>query len=257
MGVSFCLQRFLDSANVAARAGLEPGIAGKTITLQGFGNVGKWSARFLSAADAKITSIIERDCGIHNADGIDIEEASAYYDAHGSFRGFPKARTIDDTASMLTAETDILLLAALENQVHGSNAPAIRAKIVAEAANGPTTPSAERILEAKGCIILPDVLMNAGGVTVSYFEWLKNLSHVRFGRMSRALDKSRMKKLSASFEETDEETVVRYALKDTMCEACDEVMSLAESNNVNFRSAAYINAIQKIGRAYEHTGFWP
>ena len=258
MGVSFCLERFMDSANVAAKAGIEPGIAGKTITLQGFGNVGKWSARFLSAAGAKITSIIERDCGIHNPDGIDIEEASAYYAAHGgSFRGFPKATTIDDTASMLAAETDILLLAALENQVHASNAPAIRAKIIAEAANGPTTPSAERILEEKGCVILPDVLMNAGGVTVSYFEWLKNLSHVRFGRMSRALDKSRMKKLSSSFEETDEETVVRYALKDTMCEACDEVMNLAESKDVSFRRAAYINAIQKIGRAYQHTGFWP
>merc|ERR1712118_638427 len=108
MGVSFCLERFMDSANVAAKAGIEPGIAGKTITLQGFGNVGKWSARFLSAAGAKITSIIERDCGIHNPDGIDIEEASAYYAAHGgSFRGFPKATTIDDTASMLAAETDI------------------------------------------------------------------------------------------------------------------------------------------------------
>ena len=282
MGVFFCLETFMGSEDVVSKAGLTLGMAGKSVTIQGFGNVGKYSALFMHQTGAKVTRIIERDHGIHDPTGIDVERLMAYHEEHRSFVGYKGGgEIVEDTHSMLMEDVDILVLAAMENQVHGGNAGSIRAKIVAEAANGPVTPSAEVILEEKGTLVLPDILLNAGGVTVSYFEWLKNLSHVRFGRMSKALDNARMmgihslvsngapktaeseeernrrKVFEAIYGATDEETVVKHALKDTMSNACNEVMKVASSKNVNYRVAAYTNALAKVGTAYNYCGIWP
>ena len=191
LGVYFGVREFLCQKDECEKVGLQPGVAGKSVVVQGFGNVGYHAAKFLSKAGAKVVCVIEWDASVYSDKGLDVEQLKQYQEKKGTIRNYPNAHTSLTPALSLLTPCDILVPAALEQQIHVLNAPLVQCKLLAEAANGPTTPSAEAILERRGVTVLPDFWLNSGGVVVSYFEWLKNLSHVRMGRLARRMDERR------------------------------------------------------------------
>jgi glutamate dehydrogenase (NAD(P)+) len=189
LGLFYATREFLASPAFALRHGMAPGTAGKTVVVQGFGNVGYYAAKFLSEmGGARVVGVVEYNSAVFNPAGLNIEALKAHHGKAGTLAGFPGAASELPAARVLEgleAPCDILVPAALEKQVHKDNAARVKAKLIVEGANGPVTPFAEEILLKKGAVVLPDMLCNAGGVTCSYYEWLKNLSHVRFGRLTR------------------------------------------------------------------------
>ena len=277
-GVVFGLQEACNFAEDMKPLGLSPGLHGKSVVVQGFGNVGYHAAKFLMEEDARIIGIIERNGGIYNPQGFDVEKVAAHRAETGSLRGYPGAKLIENPNDGLELECDILVPAALENQLTAENAPRIKASIIAEAANGPTTPDADEILQKRGILVIPDTFLNAGGVTVSYFEWLRNLSHVRLGRlgkryedrsqhaMLRAVEKATGYQFSEDERElihgADEEDLVNSGLQDTMITAYQEIRETRmqyrnDKNDVDYRTAAFINAIHRIAQSYMQLGIFP
>ena len=277
LGVFFGTREFLSNEEECARVGLEPGIANRSVIIQGFGNVGYYAAKFFQAAGCRIIGVIEYNSAAYNKDGLDVEELKTFQTETGSLEGFQGAsKTVgaEEAVSFLEEECDILVPAALEQAINKDNADRIKAKVISEGANGPVTPLAEAILLKKGTLIYPDMLMNAGGVTVSYFEWLKNLQHVRFGRMTRKWEqKSKTMMLKeikriggqpyqlSKEEEIDlmagpsELDIVRSGLEDTMNTAVAETIGTAiELDTRNYRKAAFVNAIRKIETCYREAG---
>ncbi len=278
-GVEYALQEFFRYPEDMAKAGLEGTLKGKRIIVQGLGNVGYHAAKFLSEEDGSIiTAIIERDGAIHNEDGIDVEDLRAWIGDHGGVSGYPKGTYVADGSAALEYDCDILIPAALEGVINLSNAKNIKAPLIIEAANGPVTAGADEILRKKGCVIIPDLYANAGGVTVSYFEWVKNLSHIRFGRMEkrqeeaqhRALieelerlsaDKGLGWELSADFKDNymrgaGELELVRSGLDDTMRTAYQAMRKVwHERDDVeDLRMAAYLVSIDRIAASYRAKG---
>ncbi|MEZ5344528.1 MAG: Glu/Leu/Phe/Val dehydrogenase [Pyrinomonadaceae bacterium] len=256
--------------------GMEPGIEGKTFVVQGLGNVGYYAAKFCIEGGAKLIGVAEYEGSIHKEDGIDLEKLMVFRRETGSILGFEGATDLPKREDALELECDILIPAALENQITAENAPRIKAKIIGEAANGPITANAEKILEEKGILIIPDVFMNAGGVTVSYFEWLKNLSHVRFGRMGKRFEQGAYDRIlnivesqtgrSLTKEErdavargADEADLVYSGLEETMITAYNHTREIMKSNDKvdNLRTAAFVNAIDKIALCYMELGIFP
>ncbi|GAA3952992.1 Glu/Leu/Phe/Val dehydrogenase [Hymenobacter algoricola] len=276
LGVFYGLRELLLDEPMVQKTGLTPGIRGKHIIVQGLGNVGYYAAHFCQAAGAIITGIAEREGGIFNANGLDVAAVFKHREETGSVLGFEGAQDVTNSLDLLEYECDVLLPAALENQIHEGNAANIKARIIAEGANGPTTQSAEKILVARGIVILPDLYLNAGGVTVSYFEWLKNLSNVRFGRMGKRAEENAMRRLVETIERTtgktvtpeerllivhgaDEIDLVRSGLEDTMIVAYQsirKVMNEVEGID-DLRTAAFYSAIEKIGVSYQSLGIFP
>ncbi len=269
-GVQYGLQAFFENQDDVKDLGLEGALEGKRIIVQGLGNVGYHAAKFLEEEDgAKIIAIIERDGAIVSESGLAVERVHQYLREHGGLKGFPDAQFLVDGRSVLEGDCDILIPAALESQITRSNAPKVRATLIAEAANGPVTYEADCILRDSGKVIIPDLYLNAGGVTVSYFEWIKNLSHMRFGRMERRMDEIRMETAIELFEtslqkpvpkpiadrlrrETDELNLVRSGLDDTMRNAYAKIRELWRSRDdvPDLRTAAYITAINKVAHYY-------
>eukprot|EP00474_Spongospora_subterranea_P005405 CRZ05863.1 hypothetical protein [Spongospora subterranea] len=265
LGVFFGLRNLLQRKEEMEALGLTPGVAGKTIIVQGYGNVGRHCAKFFHEAGAKVVAIIERDGYIHNPEGIDIKKLREFEDKTGGILGFTGAETqLGDSKEGLCLPCDVLIPAALERQITSKNASKIQAKIIGEAANGPTSPAGEKICEERGIVIVPDLFLNSGGVVVSYFEWLKNLSHVRFGRLSRRFDEHRGTAVTDAFDEINgpdalsdklrkkimagatEADFARSGLEDTMSDAFEEISATAKTNRINYRTAAIVNAIRKI-----------
>lgn len=276
LGVYYGIRETLRDTEILRKYGILPGIEGKTVIVQGFGNVGYHAAKFIQEGGGIITGIIEYNGGIYNPKGLDVEDVKRFFDETGSIVGYPKAKTYKRGNWMLTFPCDILVPAALENQITIENAEQIKAKIVAEAANGPVTSQAEEILEKKGVLIIPDLYLNAGGVTVSYFEWLKNISHIRFGRMGKRFDEAVNLRLVDSIErlvgkqftETERNLLVRGAeerdlvysgLEETMIFAYHEIMEYWRQNPEipNFRTASYVDGIDKVATAYMELGVFP
>ncbi len=276
LGIYFGLREALQDSELLHGKDLDGGtMAGKRIIVQGLGNVGYHAAFFCQKDGAIITGIAEREGGIYNPNGIDIEEAFKHRSETGSILNFNDCENYPDSSLLLEHECDILLPAALENQINEGNAANIKAKIIAEGANGPVTREAEQILLEKGIIILPDLYLNAGGVTVSYFEWLKNLSNVRFGRMGKRAEESSYRKLVNAIETSsgktmsnterelliqgsDEINLVRSGLEDTMINAYHEIRDVMIKQNIpDMRTAAFLLAIEKIGVSYEALGIFP
>lgn len=273
-GVQFALREFFRHAEDVKLAGLSPGLAGKRVIIQGLGNVGYHAAKFLQDEDdAKITAIIEFDGAIQNEDGLPVEEVRQHMDEHGGVKGFPGAKYVKEGAKVLEADCDILIPAALEGQITAENASRIKAPLIVEAANGPVTFAANEVLLEAGKVILPDAYVNAGGVTVSYFEWVKNLSHIRFGRMARRQDEYRGLRIVQALEElsgkqvpealkaeittgADELALVRSGLDDTMRLAYQEISEVfhREKQVKDFRTAAFVIALRKIARTYMDLG---
>jgi glutamate dehydrogenase (NAD(P)+) len=245
LGVYYGIREFLTYPEVQKVTGLK-GLKGARVIVQGFGNVGYWAAKFFEQNGAKVTAVIERDSAVINEDGLNIHTLFEYRKTTGNFLGFTGAKSIveKNPASVLEHDCDILIPAALERQITAANADRIKAKLIGEGANGPLTPRAHELLVKKGIVVIPDMLLNAGGVTVSYFEWLKNLSHVRFGRMNKRWDERGRQSIVAMVEaqvgrqlsETERHTVVHGAeehdlvysgLEDTMMNACAETRNTA------------------------------
>ncbi|RMH53806.1 MAG: Glu/Leu/Phe/Val dehydrogenase [Alphaproteobacteria bacterium] len=278
-GIQFALREFFRHPEDVARAHLDGSLAGKRIIIQGLGNVGYHAAKFLSEDDdCRIVGIIERDGAILDPGGLPVERVKAHLNETGGVRGFPGAEYVADGMSVLTEDCDILIPAAMEGVINLANVHRIRAPLIVEAANGPITAGADEVLRGKGTVIIPDLFANAGGVTVSYFEWVKNLSHIRFGRLQRRQEETRhhllveeLERLSADrglgwtlspgFKEkylrgAGELELVRSGLDDTMrgaYQAMREVW-LGRKDVPDLRIAAYIVAIQRVAASYRALG---
>ena len=274
-GVQYALREFFRHPKEVAGAGLQDKLSGQRIVVQGLGNVGYHAAHFLSEEDdALIIAIIERDGSIVNTDGLDVGEVRAHLSATGGVKGFSGATYDEDGARALELECDILIPAAMEGVIHRENAKNIKARLIAEAANGPVTFEADQTLQEHGIQIIPDAYCNAGGVIVSYFEWIRNLAHVRFGRMERRFHESRGQHIIAAIEHAqdikipealkneiakgaNEFDLVRSGLDDSMRLALQEIICRRSSNDriKDYRMAAYVVAIEKIARSYQDIGY--
>ena len=278
-GVQYALQEFFRHSEDLAAAGLSGDLESKAIIVQGLGNVGYHAAKFLTEEDgARITGVIERDGAVQNRDGLDIEALKAWVAVHGGVKGFEGGSYTSDGASVLEAECDILIPAALEGVINRDNANRVQARLIVEAANGPVTAGADAILRERGVVIIPDMYANAGGVTVSYFEWVKNLSHIRFGRMERRREEQRnqlivneLERLSKSsnvnwqltpnFKEkylkgASELELVRSGLDDTMRGAYNDMAEVwrRRADVPDLRTAAYLVSIRKVAASYKNKG---
>lgn len=273
-GVQYAVREFFRYPQDVKMANLSGQLDGKTCVIQGLGNVGYHAAKFLSVEDGVIiTAVIEHNGALINDAGIDIEQLQKHIEEHHGIEAFPCAKYIENGAAVLEKECDILIPAALENQITLENAERINAKLIVEAANGPVTFGADEVLRKKGVILIPDAYANAGGVTVSYFEWIRNISHIRFGRMQRRHDEMRGMQMTRMLEEAtgnsvsekirgsltrgaDELDLVRSGLDDTMRLAYQEIRNTLESedNIHDLRTAAYVASIRKIARSYLEVG---
>ncbi|HKV76173.1 MAG TPA: Glu/Leu/Phe/Val dehydrogenase [Gemmatimonadales bacterium] len=275
-GVFYGVREICSVAEDMKRLGLSTGIQGKRVVIQGLGNVGYYAARFFQEAGAVIVGLAESEGSIASPAGLDVEQVMAFRKENRSLVNFPGAKTLARREDALELECDILIPAALERQVTGENAPRLKTKIVVEAANGPTTPEADAILFEKGVMVVPDAFINAGGVTVSYFEWVKNLGHVRFGRMQRRFEQGAYGRLLGaveggtgvkfSAEEAEritagasEEDLVNSGLEETMITAYHPIREtwLQQGGKVDLRTAATIVAIDKVATSYNHLGIFP
>jgi glutamate dehydrogenase (NAD(P)+) len=276
LGVFFGVREVCNMADVMKKIGLETGIAGKKVVVQGLGNVGFFCARFFREHGATIIAIAEYEGAIYKADGINEAELLQHRKTTGSILNFPGATNLEKNGDALELECDILIPAALENVIDAENAPRVKAKIIAEAANGPLTPEADEIFTERGILVVPDMYLNAGGVTVSYFEWLKNLSHVRYGRMEKRFTENMNAHILNQIEGLTGKTVGRKekefimhgaeeidlvysGLEETMINATQEIMDIMEANPTipDMRTAAYVSAINKVAISYTELGIFP
>ena len=276
LGVYYGIREVCNMPVVMQKQGLQVGIQGKTVVVQGLGNVGYHSAMFFRQGGAKVIALAEYEGAIYNADGLNEEEVFQHRKATGSILNFPGAINLDKNTDALELECDILIPAALENVINGENALRVKAKIIGEAANGPCTPEADEIFQQKGILCVPDMYLNAGGVTVSYFEWLKNLSHVRYGRMEKRFTENLNSRILGQIETLtgknvddnerafimhgpEEVDLVHSGLEETMITATREIMDIWLSNPEipDMRTAAYVNAINKVATSYGELGIFP
>jgi glutamate dehydrogenase (NAD(P)+) len=253
--------------------GLTVGIEGKRVVVQGLGNVGAHAASFLEEHGAKIVAVAEYDGAIYDESGIHITALLEHRQTTGSILGFRGTTMLPSSVAALEAPCDILIPAALENTINAINQAAIKAKIIAEAANGPVTADAGAALQARGVMIIPDIYLNAGGVTVSYMEWLKNLAHVRFGRIEQRFDQGAYHRLAqavegvtggkfdaailASFKGAGEIDLVRSGLEETMVSTYAQLLETRSIRETDLRTAALITAIDKIAVSYAQMGIFP
>jgi len=278
-GVQYALREFFRDARDVEKANLTGSLDGKRVIVQGLGNVGYHAAKFLTEEDgAVITGIIERDGALFNPSGLDVEAVHNWIVKHGGVTGFPDATHAAEGAVVLEEECDILIPAALEGVINLSNAARIKAPLIIEAANGPITAGADDVLREMGTVIIPDMYANAGGVTVSYFEWVKNLSHIRFGRMQRRQEEARHQLVIDELERldrylgdawsmtpefkvkylrgADELELVRSGLDDTMRIAYQSMREVwhGRGDVDDLRTAAYLVSIGKVAASYQAKG---
>ncbi|MCC5992505.1 MAG: Glu/Leu/Phe/Val dehydrogenase [Rhodobacteraceae bacterium] len=278
-GVQYALREFFRHPDDVKKAGLSGSLAGKRVIVQGLGNVGFHAAKFLREEDdAIITAVIERDGALVSKDGLDPDAVREWIGQNGGVKGFPGVDYVENGQSVLEMDCDILIPAALEGVININNAGDIKAPLIIEAANGPITANADEILREKGVVIIPDLYANAGGVTVSYFEWVKNLSHIRFGRMQRRNEEAHalllvkeLERLSADkglgwelkpdfkrryLQGADELQLVRSGLDDTMRKAYQDISETwnSRSDVHDLRTAAFILAIERVAASYRAKG---
>jgi glutamate dehydrogenase (NAD(P)+) len=274
-GVYYGVREALSDEEISRALGLSPGISGKRVVVQGLGNVGFHAARFLQEAGAVLVGLAEYEGAIANPRGLDLDRVMGHRAKTGKITAFPGATDLT-TGAGLEIDCDILVPAAIENVITAENAARIKARVIAEGANGPTTTDAEEILRKRGILVIPDMYLNAGGVTVSYFEWLKNLSHVRFGRMEKRFEEMSARRMVQSIEGAtgkplsenersslvhgpDEEDLVNSGLEETMSVAFRQIREVQANDRriPDLRTAAFVNAINKIAVSYMELGIFP
>jgi len=276
-GVQYGIREFFRHESDKKMAGLSGSLAGKRVIIQGLGNVGYHAGKFLQEEDdCKIIGVIEYDGAVVNENGIDIETLKSHIAETGGVRDYPHGTYHEEGSKVLEHDCDILIPAALESVINKENAGRIKARLIVEAANGPVTAGGDEILRKNGTVIIPDMYANAGGVTVSYFEWVKNLSHIRFGRMQRRQEEARQEMIIEALETmtgkefpeklrgmfvsgADELTLVRSGLDDTMRGAYNSMRELwheklKDNPNMDLRTAAYMIAIKRVVSSYGALG---
>mgnify|MGYP001165870765 FL=1 len=277
-GVFYGLRELCDTEDAMKKVGLSKGLQGKKVVIQGLGNVGSFTGNIMQdEGDIRIIGVSEYEGAIYSENGINFSELLKYRSQNnGSIIGFPGSQTLPSREAALELDCDILIPAALENQITIANAAQIKAKIIGEAANGPVSAEAEEILLKKGALIVPDMYLNAGGVTVSYFEWLKNLSHMRFGRMEKRFDSNTYSNFVGLIEKltsksigererefltrgADEIDLVRSGLEETMVTSFQQIWETYQKNSKidGLRSAAFVAALEKISNDYANLGIFP
>ncbi|MDB5251144.1 MAG: glutamate dehydrogenase [Flaviaesturariibacter sp.] len=276
LGIFYGIREVCSMADVMEKLGLTTGIAGKRIIVQGLGNVGFHAAKYFQEAGAIIVALAEYEGSIYSDTGLDVNAVFAHRKSTGSILNFPGATNFAKNTDALEYDCDILIPAALENVINAENAPRIKARVIGEGANGPLTPEADEIFITKGTLVVPDMYLNAGGVTVSYFEWLKNLSHVRYGRMEKRFTENMNHHILGQIEELtnksvsdrerqfimhgpDEVDLVYSGLEETMITATREIMDEWRANPQipDMRTAAFVVAINKVGTSYAELGIFP
>jgi glutamate dehydrogenase (NAD(P)+) len=276
LGVFYGIREVCNMKEVMTKIGLKPGVKGKSVVVQGLGNVGYHTAKFFQEAGAIITGLAEFEGAIFKKDGLNVDAVVEHRKKTGSILNFEGATNLKTNTDALELECDILVPAALENVINGENAPRVKAKIIGEAANGPLTPEADEEFIRRGILVIPDMYLNAGGVTVSYFEWLKNLSHVRYGRMEKRFTENLNGQIIAQVESLtgkqvneaerelilhgpEEVDLVRSGLEETMIAATREIMDCwhKDPKIPDMRTAAYIVAIDKVATSYAELGIFP
>jgi glutamate dehydrogenase (NAD(P)+) len=275
LGVYYGIRELLGRDDFVAKAKLTKGIEGKTFVIQGFGAVGSWAAKFLTKDGGKVTGVVEWDSAIYKKDGFDVEDLIAWKNQHGSIKAYPKADKTElvNPSKFLELECDVLIPAAVERSIHKFNAKNLKCKVIAEGANGPTTVWGEEICEEKGIVNVPDLILNVGGVTVSYFEWLKNLQHVSSGKLTRRWEAQSKKQLyefikgkkydkadyggdehQEQFRGAHEIDIVYSGLEEIMCESVKTHWELAMDKKSSMRIAGFASAIEKVANTYKESG---
>jgi glutamate dehydrogenase (NAD(P)+) len=276
LGVFYGISEVCNMPSIMDKLGLAIGVKGKRICVQGLGNVGYHTALFFQQAGAIIVGLAEYEGAIWSNDGLDVDKVWVHRSRTGSLLDFPGATNFEKNKDALEMDCDILIPAALENVINSENAARVKAKIIGEAANGPLTPEADEILNLKGTLVIPDMYLNAGGVTVSYFEWLKNLSHVRYGRLEKRFTENMNLHILGQLEEltgknvsvmekdiilhgADEIDLVRSGLEETMITATREIVDIWQKTPAipDMRTAAYVCAINKVATSYAELGIFP
>lgn len=276
-GVYYGLREVFHDEKLLAKLGFSRGMAGKTMVIQGMGNVGSYTGLISQKeGDVKIVGLSEIEGTIYSEKGIDMEAALQYRKEHGTIIGLPGTVTLPDRGDWVAIDCDILVPAALESVITEENAHRVKAKVIGEAANGPITAEAADIIIKNGGVIVPDMYLNAGGVTVSYFEWLKNLSHMRFGRMEKRFNHNTYENIINTVENltgktinekekqfitraADEVDLVRSGLEETMISSFHQIMEVYHGykNVDNLRDAAFITALNKVANDYMTLGVFP
>ncbi len=273
-GVYFGVREACDVADDMKALGLTAGLSGKRVVVQGLGNVGFHAAKFLQEGGAVLVGLSEYEGAIANPRGLDLEAVMRWRAETKSLLNFPGATSLTDRNAVLELDCDILVPSALENVITVENAPRVKAKVIAEGANGPTTAEASEMLNRRGALIIPDAYLNAGGVTVSYFEWLKDLSHVRFGRVGKRFEQGAFERILAAMQRMsgktlsdaevkliarggDEEDLVNSGLEDTMIMAYHEIHEVQKQKQIDLRTASLVSAIDKIAKSYQDLGIFP
>lgn len=276
-GVFYGLREVFNDEKLLKSIGASKGIEGKTMVIQGMGNVGSYTGTISQQeGGVKIIGLSEMEGTIYSEAGIDMEAALAYRKEHGTILGMPGTTTLPERGDWVAIECDILVPAALESVLTEENADRVKAKVIGEAANGPITAEAEQILTKKGVVIVPDMYLNAGGVTVSYFEWLKNLSHMRFGRMEKRFNHNTYMNMMGAVEEltgkkigqkekdfltrgAEEIDLVRSGLEETMVNSFLQIMEVYHSKPKieTLREAAFVVALNKVANDYMTLGVFP
>ena len=275
LGVYYGIREMLNREDFCEKAKLSTGIDGKTFNIQGFGAVGAWAAKFLTKDGGKVTTIVEWDCAIHDPEGFDVDDVIAWKEEHKTLKNYPNKKTIEieNPQKFLELECDVLIPAAVERSIHKYNAGNIQCKVVAEGANGPTTVWGEEICEERGIVNIPDLILNGGGVTVSYFEWLKNLQHVSAGKLTRRWEEQSKRHLfefikGKAFDAADyggdehyddfrgakEIDIVYSGLEEIMSESVNTHFNIALDKNCSMRIAGFSNSIDKVAGAYKESG---
>lgn len=265
LGVFFGIRELINNQEFCDEYGLNKGLKDQVVIIQGYGNVGSWAHKFFSDSGSKVVAIIEYNSGVYNADGLNPDELLAYWNKHKTFEGYTGGEIVTgNQMDLMYKKCDILIPAAIEKSINKGNMEKIQTKVIAEAANGPMTFAAQQYFDTKHVCVVPDLLINAGGVIVSYFEWLKGLQHVRMGRLIKGWERRSKQEMAelfklpkdkiAKMDGPTEKNIVYSALEEIMNSSCNQVFSYSQKYKVNMRIAAFALTIAKIAQTYREAG---
>lgn len=265
LGTFYGVRHLLKNAEFCEQYGFTRGLKDKTVIIQGFGNVGSWAHKFFQEEGSKVIGIVEHNSAVYCEEGLDQADLLKYWSKNKSFKGYSKGEVVvDDPNSVMYKKCDVFVPAAIEKSINKDNCGKFNCKLIAEAANGPMTFAAQQHFDKAGVVVVPDLLINAGGVIVSYFEWLKGLEHVRLGRLTKGWEKKSKKELGTllgisgdkieKLEGPTEKNIVYTALEEIMTSSCDAVFNYSKKHNLTLRVAAYAQTILKIVQTYKEAG---